>query len=327
MVETIDVDKKQIEDQIKKFKRWIIPILIVIAALIVLFTGLYKVDPSEQALVLRFGKYVRKAGPGLHFKIPFGVESAIIVKTERVFKEEFGFRTRKAGVETKYARGTYQNESLMLTGDLNIADAEWIVQYQKVDPEKYIFNIRKQERTVRDITEAVVRRVVGDRTVNEVLTTGREQVQKVVMEKLQEILDSYESGIDIVTVNLKNVNPPEKVRASFNEVNEAKQDKEKYVNQAKGQYNEKVPEARGQAKKMISQAEGYAKRRINRSQGDAKRFVDIYREYRLAKRVTRRRLYLETMKEVIPQVEEVYVVDEKQKSLLPLLDLNKSIKK
>lgn len=296
-------------------------LVLVVLAVIIIASGLYSVGADEMGVVQRFGKYVRQTLPGLHIKIPFGIETARKVKVKKVFKEEFGFRTLKAGVRTTYSSRGYQDESLMLSGDLNVAEVEWIVQYKVKDPYNYLFKIKDPVETLRAMSESVVRRVVGDRNVTSVLTIGRIEVAKEVETGLQELLDQFESGVQIVTVKLQDVNPPEPVRPAFNEVNRAKQDKEKVINEAWEDYNKRIPRALGEAEQMIAEAEGYALRRVNRAMGDVALFNHVYREYRRAPDVTRRRLYLETMGEILPNVKDIYIVDEKQQAILPLLEL------
>ncbi len=298
----------------------------VLIAVIVLLSGLYSVGADEVGVVLRFGKYVRTTNPGLHLKVPFGIENVAKVKVKKVFKQEFGFRTLKADVRTQYSSRSYQNESVMLTGDLNVAEVEWIVQYKVKEPYNYLFKIKDPSETLRAMSEAVVRRVVGDRSVTDVLTVGRIEIAEEVEVGLQSLLDRFESGLQIVTVKLQNVNPPEPVRPSFNEVNRAKQDKDKMINEAWEDYNKRIPRARGEAEQMIAEAEGYALQRVNQAMGDASLFNQVYLEYRNAPDVTRRRLYLETMREILPRLDEIYIVDEAQKSILPLLDIGKSAK-
>jgi len=295
-----------------------------ILILILAFTSFYTIDPEETGLVLRFGKFVRSTEPGLHFKIPFGVERVLKVPIQRQLKEEFGFRTVKAGVKSQYSVKPYQDESNMLTGDLNAAVVEWVVQYRIVDPYKYLFQVRNVEKTFRDMSEAVMRRVVGDRIVNEVLTVGRAEVAMEVTIGLQELCDQYETGIKVEQVVLQDVNPPDPVKPSFNAVNEAQQEKEKLINLAQSEYNREIPKARGEAEQTIQEAEGYALDRVNRSQGDATLFTAIYEAYRKAPEVTRTRMYLETMTAVLPQVESKIVVDDDLKGLLPLLNLNQT---
>lgn len=298
-----------------------ITIVIVIAAAIFFFTGLYTVDPEEVGVIQRFGKYVTTTEPGLHFKIPFGVDKLTKVKVKHVFKEEFGFRTIQPGVKSTYSTKGYDLESIMLTGDLNIADVEWIVQYRIKDPVKYLFNIRNIEETIRDLSESVTRQIVGDRSGDEVIVLSRKEIADDIQVELQKTLDDYGSGIEIYTINLQNVNPPEPVKPAFNDVNSAKQEKERILNEAWQQYNQIIPEAKGKAKRTIEEAEGYAINRVNRANGDAERFIQIYNQYRNAKIVTKKRLYLETMQKILPKVEKIYVVDDELKGLLPLLEL------
>jgi membrane protease subunit HflK len=301
-------------------------IVIAIFVVIMIVTGLYSVGADEVGVIQRFGKYVRRTNPGLHFKIPLGIETARKVKVKKVFKEEFGFRTIDADIRTKYSSGGFKDESLMLTGDLNVAEVEWIVQYKVKDPYNYLFKIKDPVETLHAMSEAVMRRVVGDRSVTEVLTVGRIEIAKEAETGLQDLLDQFESGIQVVTVKLQDVNPPEPVRPAFNEVNRAKQDKEKMINEAWEDYNKRIPKAKGEAEQRIAEAEGYALERGNRALGDASLFKQVYMEYRMAPDVTRRRLYLETMNKILPNIKDIYIVDEKQKSILPLLDLGKEMK-
>jgi membrane protease subunit HflK len=295
--------------------------ILLLLGIIVVFTSFYTVGPEQMGVVLRFGRFVRSTDPGLHFKIPFGVESVIKVPVQRQLKEEFGFRTIRAGVRTQYAERGYEGEANMLTGDLNAADVEWVVQYRIVDPFKFLFRVRNVNDTLRDMSEAVMRKVVGDRTVNEVLTVGRQEVSTLVEEQLQVLCDQYENGIKIEQVVLQDVNPPDPVKPSFNEVNEAQQEKERLINQAQAEYNAIIPRARGEALKAIQEAEGYYLDRVNRAQGDSARFVTLYESYRRAPDVTRTRIYLETMNEVLPKIQRKVVVDEDIRGLLPLMNL------
>jgi len=302
-------------------KKFLLPIMGIGFVLVVLFTTFYSVGPDEVGIVRRFGKYIRTSNPGLHFKLPFNIEKVNNIKVRYIFKEEFGFRTVKSGVVTQYSPKEYFDESLMLTGDLNVIVVEWIVQFKVKDPVKLLFNIRNPRGTIRSMSEAVMRQVVGDRSVSEVLTTRRVETNQEVQTKLQEVLDSYNSGIHIVTVKLQDVNPPDEVKPSFNEVNAAKQEKEKVINQAWEAYNKAVPRARGEAEKTIRESEGYALKRVNKAKGDASKFISIWEAYRTAKEVTKKRLYLETMNEVLPKVGFKYVLDSAEKSILPLLRL------
>jgi len=298
----------------------------VIIAVLILYsfaTSVYTVPEDSKAVVLRFGKDTRQEEPGLHFKLPFGIEKHYPVPVKRIFKEEFGFRTLKASVTTQYDSRDYPSESLMLTGDLNIADVEWVVQYKIFDPRQYMFAIRDPQQALRDLSESVMRLVVGDQTATQVLTVGRSEITSEVEQKLQDLLNLYKTGLRVESVTLQDVNPPEMVKPAFNSVNEAKQEKEKLINEAREERNTTVPEAIGLAKQKVTEAEGYALKRVNQAQGDADRFISILNAYKSAKEVTRQRLYLETMAEVLPAVEEVYVIDGKSNTPLPILQLGR----
>jgi membrane protease subunit HflK len=292
-----------------------------LAALLVLFlaaSSWFTVQPEETALVLRFGRMVRSVGPGLHFKWPYGIETVINVPTARVLKEEFGFRTVGIDPQARAAR-EYVDESLMLTGDLNVIDVQWIVQYRIEDPARFLFNVRDPLGTIRDVSESAMRRVVGNRLGSDVLTVGRVEVSREVRDEMQRILESYGAGVRLVTVELQDVTPPDPVKPAFNEVNESRQDRERTINQAQEQANREIPKARGEAQRMVTEAEGYALERVNRARGEAERFGAILAEYSRVPEVTRRRLYLEAMTEILPKVKEVYVVDESQKAMVPFL--------
>lgn len=302
-------------------KKLIIGIIIGILGLIFFSTLLYQVGTDEVGIITRFGKYIATTQPGLHVKIPYGIDRVAKVPVKRVQKEEFGFRTAVPGVRTEYVRGIAADESLMLTGDLNSAVVEWIVQYRIGNPVDYLFKIRNARDIIRDASESVMRQVVGDRSVDEVIILSRREVAMESKEQLQNILNSYEAGIHVVTLELKDVNPPDPVKPAFNEVNEAKQEKERMVNEAWEAYNKVVPRASGEAEKTIRQAEGYALNRVNRAKGDANKFLAIWKEYNRSKDVTKRRLYLETLNEVLPRIGRKYIVDSEQKGLVQLLQL------
>ncbi len=315
-METVHV-KKKLDINPRKF----VLILLALLFLYFLFSGFYTIDPEEVGVIQRFGKYIKTTEPGLHFKFPFGIDELTKVPVKNVMKEEFGFRTLRPGVQTQYSPHQYPLESLMLTGDLNIADVEWIVQYRIKNPVYFLFNIRNVRETLRDLSESVMRREIGNRSVDEVIVLDRKEIADSVTVKLQEELDKYNSGVHIEMVKLQNVNPPEKVQHAFNDVNSAKQEREKIINQAWEKYNKIIPEARGKAKQLIEEAKGYAIDRVNRANGDASRFVNMYNQYKFAKTVTKKRIYIETMQKVLPKVEKIYIVDDKQKNFLPLLNL------
>jgi membrane protease subunit HflK len=271
--------------------------------------------------VLRLGRYVRTTDPGLRFKFPF-LEQVTKVPVERQLKQEFGFRTQVAGVQSTFLTAGLEDESLMLTGDLNVAVVEWIVQYRVADPYDYLFRVRNVEETFRDMNEAVVRAVVGDRTVTEVLTIGRQDIEVTAQVALQELCDQYQNGIRIEQVVLQDVNPPDPVKPSWDEVNQAQQQRDRLINEALTDYNAVIPRARGEAEQTILQAEGYALNRVNRSEGDAARFMAVYEEYQQAPEVTRRRMYLETMSAMMARVPNKVILDSDAQGILPLLPID-----
>lgn len=294
------------------------------AVLLLVFVGstYYTVEPEEVAVVTRFGEFNRTEPPGLHFKWPLGIETAQRVKADRVEKEEFGFRTLQAGIQSRYAKEGYSKESIMLTGDLNQADVEWTVQFKIKDPKAYLFNVRDPRRTLRAISESAMRSVVGDRSVSEVLTIGKAEIEVESQKMLQAILDQYEAGIQISRIKLQDVFPPAQVKPSFTDVEAAKQEKEETILKAQQAYNQAIPQATGEANKTISAAEGYKLDRVNRAKGEAERFSKILTEYRKAPAVTRRRIYLEALAEVLPGIHKKVIVDDDLTGILQLLDLN-----
>lgn len=297
--------------------------LVGLAALILLLTGYYQVEPDQVAIVQRLGAYVRTSEPGPHFKIPFGIETVTKVPVLRQLKMEFGFRTVRAGIQTEYEPGSplLLGESLMLTGDLNVAVVEWIVQYRIKDPKQFLFHVRNPDGTFRHMSEAAMRQVVGDHSVDEVLTIGRESIAHQAKDELQRLCDLYGIGIEIQQLVLQNVNPPDPVKPAFNEVNQAIQEKERAINEAWADYNKAVPRAKGESEQAVRAAEGYALERVNNAEGDAKRFEALYEEYRKAPAVTRKRIYLETLAQVMPKLGRKVVVDEAARGVLPLLSL------
>jgi len=300
--------------------------ILIVVALMILWSTVYTIEPEEVGVVLTFGKYERTSEPGLQFKLPYPVQHVIKVPVQRQLKQEFGCRTQRADVRTTYSGRGFEEESLMLTGDLNVAVVEWITQYRVADPYRYLFKVDQITETFRAMNEAVIRDVVGDRSVSETLTVGRQEIASEVEMSLQELCDQYETGIKIEQIVLQDVTPPEEVRASFNEVNQAQQERERMINEARADFNRVIPRARGEAEQVISEAEGYAMNRVNRAQGDAALFEAVLRAYRRAPDVTRRRIYLETMNEVLPQVRRKIVLDEDLKGLLPLLSLDGEVK-
>ena len=326
-----DLERKVIEikNHLKnKFnpQKGLLPILVVVVLIAIgAYTSMYEVDTEETGVVLRFGEFSGFAEPGLHFKLPLGIDRVYLVQTGRVLKEEFGFRTVKPDVRSTFTKRGLEEESLTLTGDLNVSDVEWIVQFQIADPFKFIFRIKDPVDTIRDISEAMVRKAIGNANVTEVLTTERAQLADEIQRDLQATLNQYDIGVRIVTVKFQDVTPPDPVKAAYNEVNEAEQQRESLIFQAREQFNREVPRARGEAKKVLQEAEGYAVERVNRARGETNRFLALLTEYRKAPAVTRSRIYLETLEEVLPRLEEVYVMDDVSGGVLPLLPLRKAL--
>ncbi len=306
-------------DQIMPWLKYIISGLLLI---ILLWMTFFQVRPEEVGVITRFGKYIRQEGSGLHLKIPM-LERVYKVAVERQNKEEFGFRTTSSGIQSQsqYTKVGTADESLMLTGDLNLADVEWVVQYRISDAYKYLFKVREPVNTMRDITEACVRQIVGDRTVNEVLTVGRIEIATSVLAEIQRLCTEYSLGIKIEQVVLQDVNPPDPVKDAFNAVNQAQQEKETLLNQARSEYNKIIPRATGEAEETIQKAEGYATERVNNALGETARFNALYREYIKAPEVTKRRIYLETMASVIPKLGNKIITDEDGNNVLPLLQM------
>ncbi|HDJ23168.1 MAG TPA: FtsH protease activity modulator HflK [Candidatus Aminicenantes bacterium] len=303
-------------------------VLLGVVILILLIGSIYQIRPEEVGIILRFGKFIRTTDPGLHFKLPLGIEKLIKVPVQRQLKMEFGFRTRKAGIRSEYAvTPDALKEAVMLTGDLNVAVVDWIVQYKIKNPYNYLFKIRDVDSTFRYMNEAVVRKVVGNHSVDEVITIGRAKIALQAKEELQKLCDDYEIGLEISQLIFQDVNPPDQVKPSFNEVNEALQEKERKINEAWAEYNQEIPKAKGEAEQTIRKAEGYAMERVNRAQGEAQRFKAIYREYARAPLVTRKRLYLEAIEEILPKIKRKIIIDELQKNMMPLFNFSQEVKK
>lgn len=304
---------------------WLARLPLVFVALFLvfgLFSSYYTVPADSEAVVLRFGAYHRTVTPGLRFKLPWGIESVRKLPVKRQLKAEFGFGTLGATFSHQYSdEEEWAREKRMVTGDLNVVLVEWVVQFRISDPKAFLFHVRDPELTLRDVSEAVMRQVVGDRTVDEVITVGRQEIEFEALKGLQELANLYELGVMIDQVQLKDVNPPEPVQASFNEVNQAQQERERAINMAKGEFNKAIPQARGAADQTISEAEGYSTKRVNEAEGDAARFRSVLEQYVKAPEVTRQRLYLEAMQEVLPRLGRRVVIDAGLNQLLPFLPL------
>jgi membrane protease subunit HflK len=296
-------------------------VLVAVAVLIILWTTYYTVAAESEGVVLRFGKFLKTVEPGLHFKLPLGIDEVSVLPTRRQLKLEFGFYT--SGYTNPYQPTQQQvEEKSMVTGDLNAALVEWVVQYRIDDPKEFLFDVRNPDQTLRDLSEAAMREVIGDRTVDEVITIGRQDIEISALTRMQELAKRYKLGVRVDQVQLKNVNPPAEVQASFNEVNKAQQDRENAINIANGDYNEAVPKAKGQADQTIRGAEGYRFKRVNEAEGDVASFNAMLGQYVKAPEITRTRLYLETMGDVLPSVSSKIIIDDSMKQLLPILPLS-----
>lgn len=317
-----------LEEVFRKGGGVLIAVIVVVALLaMALSSAVYSVETEGRAVIKRFGKVVAIQDPGLHWKWPFGIDQAVFVPTKRVLKEEFGFRTITPGQRTTYAKDDATSlESLMLTGDLNVIDVEWVVQYRITDPDKFLHAVRKPRETIRDTSEAVMRRVVGNRVGRDVVTAGRVAVAAEAQSELKRILDDYDFGVSVQRVELQDVTPPDPVKPAYNEVNEAQQERERLINEAEKYRNQKIPKARGEAEQTIAEAEGYKEQRINLAKGEAERFTAVLKEYAKAKETTRRRLFLEMIEEVLPTLGKVYVIDPSQNAPLPLLNLDDAMR-
>jgi membrane protease subunit HflK len=315
---------KKVQVDIPDFKPQMILIgFAVVGVLVGALTAIYSVQANEEGVVLRFGKYQSTQSPGLHFKLPFFIDKVEKVEVKRQMKQEFGFGTEDATNRFQFAGDSEQEkEKQMVTGDLNAARVDWVIQYRITEPRDYLFMVKDADSTLRNASESVMREVVGDRTVDEVITIGRQDIERESLEKLKVLVEKYKLGVSIDQIQLKDVKPPREVDDSFNEVNRAEQEKSTAINVANGEYNQKVPKAAGVAQQDISKAEGYATKRVNEAEGDAARFESLLKAYQQAPEVTRRRMYLETMQKVMPLLERKIIMDEEGTQVLPLMQLN-----
>ena len=323
------IDPDELRERLEDFSRNIggkAPFYVLGAFLLLItaVSAVYTVPTESEGVMTRFGRYIdKRIKPGLHFKLPFGIDKVAIIPVQRQLKQEFGFGTRGATNPTQFSNPSeFSMESTMVTGDRNEALVEWVVQYRIIKPSEYIFQVRNPGETLRDVSESVMREVVGDRTVDEVITVGRQDIEVEALTKMQYVVNHYDMGLSIDQVQLKNVKPPLKVQVSFDEVNQAQQEREKLINIARGDYNRAVPQASGKADQTIQEAEGYALKRVNEAQGDAALFNALLAEYIKAPEVTRKRLYLETMSEVLPRLQSKVILDAGAQQVLPLLSLD-----
>lgn len=314
-------------DAARQQAKWLYILPIIALFVMGILTSFYIVQPEEEAVVKRFGKVVGQKEPGLHFKIPFGIDTAQMVPTARILKQEFGFRTRSQNSNSRanYSKNqTHRDESLMLTGDLKVIDVEWVVQYRVSDPAKFLHKVRDPEQTLRDVSEAVMRRIVGNSLGSDVLTEKRVQVATSARVELQKAMDYFDLGLQISTIELQDVTPPEPVKPAFNEVNQAEQERERFINEAEKRRNQVIPRAEGQARQVIAEAQGYAAQRVNAARGETERFTAIYEEYSNAPAVTRQRMYLEMIDVVLPNAGKVFIMEQSGNAPLPLLNLGDS---
>jgi membrane protease subunit HflK len=321
-----EFDLSELRNKLPEFNlaalKWFSIIAIVISAL---WTSVYSIPADSEGVLLRFGKVKKEViKPGLHLKLPYMIDQVYKVPVERVLTQEFGFGTPGATDKTQFSNSQNDREAekSMVSGDLNAAQVDWVVQYRITDPELYLFEVRSPRETLRDASESIMRQVIGDRSIDEVITIGRDDIQIDAAEKLQKLLDSYKMGMTVQQIQLKEVNPPRQVKPAFDEVNEAQQEQETSVNIANGEYKKVIPQAKGQADQKISEAEGYATQRINEAEGDAARFNAVFAEYLKAPEITRQRLYLEVMGEVLPQIGKKIILDKDLQQILPFLQLN-----
>ena len=296
--------------------------IVAVAAIAFLATSFYVVDQTEEAILLTFGRYTLTAGPGLHYKMPFGIQQNYNVPTKVVQTEQFGFRTLQSGVFSTYEDRTFPEESTMLTGDLNIVDVEWIIQYRITDPKAWLFNLDDRHKTIRDISQSVINMLVGDRTILDVIGSQRTAIEVAATELMNEVLGGYGLGIQVIAVRLQNIVPPSGVQAAFEDVNKAQQDMNRLINEGKEAYNREIPRATGEADRQVQVARGYAAERVNEARGDVARFLSVYEEYRKAPGITRDRLYYEMMEQVFAGQSGVQLVDSELSNFIPLMNLD-----
>ncbi|MCX7776277.1 MAG: FtsH protease activity modulator HflK [Rectinemataceae bacterium] len=320
--------------EIKPFKKkpgivlkWSVVViaLAAVAAIVFLSTSFIIVDQTERAVITTFGRYSKTLGPGLHYKLPFGIQKAYVVKAQVIQTETFGFRTLKTGVVTQYSEKKYPEESTMLTGDLNIVDVEWIIQYRITDPKAWLFNVSDRQKTIRDTSQAVLNMLIGDRAILGVIGRDRLAIQEAAVELMNSLFRDYGLGIEVTQVQLQNIVPPEGVQAAFEDVNKAIQDMNRLINEGKEAYNAEIPKVKGQADQLLEIAQGYATERVNIARGDVARFNAVLDEYRKAPEITRKRLYYEMMEAIFKDQKNVDLVDKNLKNLIPIKNLDAAL--
>lgn len=316
------------DEEVKKAKRvrksigpamlfWLIVLALAVAAG---FSSVYVVDETENAVITRFGKYKQTVGSGLHVKLPFGIDKNYNVDIKTLRAEQFGFKTVKSGRNNEY-KNNISEESEMLTGDLNIVDVEWVIQYKITDPKQWLFNVYEKEQTIRDISRSVINTLVGDRAIFDVISSDRSTIQNLAQEQMNENFKALGLGINVTTVQFQNVVPPVEVQAAFEDVNKASQDMKRLINEGKEEYNKEIPKAQGEADRQIQVAEGYAAERVNMAKGDVARFNAVYEEYKRSPKTTKERIYLETMAEIFGSETKPELIDSELENLVPVKNL------
>ena len=313
------------EQKVKKAKRgfgptllfWLIILVLAVAAG---FSSFYVVDETENAVITRLGKYTQTVGSGLHTKLPFGLDKAYFVPVKVIQTEQFGFETVKSGRNNEY-KNNIASESTMLTGDLNIVDVEWIIQYRIVDPKQWLFGVYEKQQTIRDISRSVINTLVGDRAILEVMGAERTSIQSLAQDMMNENFKELGLGINVITVQLQNIVPPSGVQDAFEDVNKATQDMNRLINEGKEAYNAEIPRAQGEADKQLQVAEGYAAERVNMAKGDVARFNAVYEEYKRSPKITKERIYLETMDEIFGSEKKPELIDGELDNLVPVKTL------
>lgn len=313
------------EQKVKKAKRgfgptllfWLIILVLAVAAG---FSSFYVVDETENAVITRLGKYTQTVGSGLHTKLPFGLDKAYFVPVKVIQTEQFGFETVKSGRNNEY-KNNIASESTMLTGDLNIVDVEWIIQYRIVDPKQWLFGVYEKQQTIRDISRSVINTLVGDRAILEVMGAERTSIQSLAQDMMNENFKDLGLGINVITVQLQNIVPPSGVQDAFEDVNKATQDMNRLINEGKEAYNAEIPRAQGEADKQLQVAEGYAAERVNMAKGDVARFNAVYEEYKRSPKITKERIYLETMDEIFGSEKKPELIDGELDNLVPVKTL------
>ena len=316
------------DEEVKKAKRvrksvgpamlfWLIVLALAVVAG---FSSVYVVDETENAVITRFGKYTQTVGSGLHVKLPFGIDKNYNVDIKTLRAEQFGFKTVKSGRNNEY-KNNISEESEMLTGDLNIVDVEWVIQYKVTDPKQWLFNVYEKEQTIRDISRSVINTLVGDRAIFDVISSDRSTIQNLAQEQMNENFKTLGLGINVTTVQFQNVVPPVEVQAAFEDVNKASQDMKRLINEGKEEYNKEIPKAQGEADRQIQVAEGYAAERVNMAKGDVARFNAVYDEYKRSPKATKERIYLETMAEIFGSETKPELIDSELKNVLPIKNI------